>query len=130
MPKVSVSDVPTAQIKTLENARDALPSGALRDALQVISSDLRRGENVLILGESATLTPAEAAGLLGVSRTHLYKVLDSGALAHHIVGERDRRIVAGDLLAYRERTFEARRQTAAALAGGSADDDRALDEMS
>ena len=130
MPKVNVFDVPTAQIQTLESARDALPNGSLRDALSVMSNDLRRGEKVVVLGEDSTLTPAEAAGLLGLSRTHLYKVLDSGALSHHVVGERDRRILASDLLAYRDRMFESQRLTAAALAGGTSDEDRALDEMS
>lgn len=130
MAKVNVFDVPTSQIQTLENARDALPKGVLKEALKVMSEDLRRGEKVLVLGEDATLTPAEAAGMLGLSRTHLYKVLDSGALVFHVIGERDRRILATDLLAYRDRMFNAQRETARALAGGTSEDDRVLDEMS
>ena len=33
--------------------------------------------------------------MLGISRTHLYKILDAGLLPFHIVGERDRRIFHG-----------------------------------
>jgi excisionase family DNA binding protein len=130
MAKVNVFDVPTSQIQTLESARDALPEGALRDALDAISVELRKGDSIVVLGKEATLTPSEAAGLLGLSRTHLYKILDSGVLRHHLVGERDRRVLASDLLAYRDLMFDAQRNTALALASGSADDDRVLDEMS
>lgn len=130
MSKVDVSDVPTSQIRALESARDSLPEGSLRRALDIMSGDLRRGEKVVVLAETSTFTPTEAAELLGLSRTHLYKVLDSGALAFHIVGSRDRRILAGDLLAYRERMFASQRQLANALAGGTSAEDRALDEMS
>lgn len=130
MSKVNVFDVPTSQIQTLEVARDALPEGKLRDALDVMSDDLRRGDSVVVLSNTATLTPAEAAGLLGLSRTHLYKILDSGALPHHVVGERDRRILASDLLAYRDRMFDAQRRTARVLSGGTTSEDLALDEMS
>lgn len=130
MAKINVFDVPTSQIQTLESARDALPEGKLRDALEVMSEDLRRGERVVILGEAATLTPAEAAGLLGLSRTHLYKILDSGSLPHHVVGQRDRRIIVSDLLVYRDRMFDAQRRTAKVMSGGTTSDDLALDEMS
>ncbi|MEC5151689.1 helix-turn-helix domain-containing protein [Cryobacterium sp. GrIS_2_6] len=130
MTTVSVSDVSTDQLRTLESTRDQLPSGTLKSALDSMATELRRGENVLVLAEGSSVTPSEAARFLGLSRTHLYKVLDSGALPFFVVGVRDKRILGRDLVAYQSRMFHAQSQTALAFAGGSASEDAALDEMS
>jgi excisionase family DNA binding protein len=50
------------------------------------------------------MTPNQAAERLGMSRSHLYKLLDRGEIMFHRVG-RDRRIRVRDLL-----DFEAQRQ--------------------
>ncbi|PPF64715.1 DNA-binding protein [Clavibacter michiganensis] len=129
MPKLDASSVPATEIDVLDQTSERLPAGALRVALETLSLHLRGGEDMFVLTEKSTLTPSEAAGLLGISRTHLYKVLDSGALAHHVVGSRDRRISATDLVEYRGRMFAAQKRVAESVARADDFDDLTLDEF-
>lgn len=48
------------------------------------------------------LTVTAAAGLLGISRTTLYRELDAGAIAYKRIGS-DRRIAYSELVAYTQR---------------------------
>lgn len=129
MPKLDASRVPATEIEILEQTSERLPEGALRTALETLSHALRGGEDMFVISEKATLTPSEAAGLLGVSRAHLYKILDSGALAHHIVGSRDRRISSTDLVEYRARMFAAQKRAAENGAHTDEINDLTLDEF-
>lgn len=129
MPKLDASSVPTTEITVLEDAFQQLPDGALRTTLENLSLALRGGQDTFVVSEKEDLTPAEAAKLLGVSRTHLYKILDSGALAYYVVGSRDRRIAAPDVMAYRGRMLEMRKSHAEAAAHMDELDDLALDEF-
>ncbi|WP_091227904.1 helix-turn-helix domain-containing protein [Microbacterium sp. 3J1] len=129
MPKLDASSVPTTEITVLEDAFHQLPDGPLRTTLENLSLALRGGQDTFVVSEKEDLTPAEAAKLLGVSRTHLYKILDSGALAYYIVGSRDRRMAAPDVMAYRARMMEMRKSHAEATAHMDELDDLALDEF-
>lgn len=129
MPKLDASSVPTTEIIVLEDAFHQLPDGALRTTLENLSLALRGGQDTFVVSEKEDLTPAEAAKLLGVSRTHLYKILDSGALPYYVVGSRDRRIAAPDVMAYRARMLEMRKSHAEAAAHMDELDDLALDEF-
>lgn len=79
-------------------------SAELRDVLLALSDAARGESSVTIVEKSKQFTPNEAASILRMSRTHLYKLLDSGEIISHRVG-RDRRITLADL-----RDFESRRQ--------------------
>lgn len=129
MPKLHASIVPAHQLDVLDEARDRLPAGELRTTLEALSRALRGGEDALVMTDNETFTPSEAAKQLGVSRAHLYKILDSGALAFHVVGNRDRRIAAADLDAYRERMFAAQKRVAEDAARADDVDDLALNEF-
>ena len=76
----------------------------LEQAVAETVDQLRIGDEAVVVDGSDTLTPTQVAQRLGMSRTHLYKLLDRGEIMFHRVG-RDRRIRVEDL-----RKFEAQRQ--------------------
>ena len=77
-----------------------MPTFALR-LLGEILSELALGNAVKIVPIHAELTTQEGADILNVSRPHLIKMLDEGALPHTKTG-RHRRIKFADLMKYKE----------------------------
>jgi excisionase family DNA binding protein len=127
---LTASAVPSRELSALEDLKNSLPSDSeLGKALGKIADGLVAGNDVLVAKSDETLTPAQAAKLLGVSRTHFYKVLDAGALPFHVVGERDRRIRVADLLAYQDRVMLARSADAEAIAHRTELQDDVFDAM-
>jgi len=82
-----------------------LPTFALR-LLGEILSELALGNAVKVVPIHAELTTQEGADMLNVSRPHLVKLLDQGALPHTKTG-RHRRIKFADLMAYKEQRDQA-----------------------
>ncbi len=62
---------------------------------------LKAGDGVSIIPLHAELTTVQAADILNVSRPHLIKQIEAGALPHHMVGSH-RRLRLLDVLAYRD----------------------------
>src|SRR5680860_753566 len=58
----------------------------LRDLLLSLSRCVRAGDELVIVDGDETITPSQAAERLGMSRTHLYKLLDRGEILSHRVG--------------------------------------------
>lgn len=82
-----------------------LPTFALR-LLGEILNELALGNAVKVVPIHAELTTQEGADMLNVSRPHLVKLLDEGALPHTKAG-RHRRIKFADLMAYKEQRDQA-----------------------
>jgi excisionase family DNA binding protein len=74
----------------------------LIEVLVAIVQHLKAGHGVTVASLQAELTTVEAAELLNVSRPHLIKLLDGGALPFRMVGTH-RRLRLVDVLAYRDR---------------------------
>lgn len=104
METLQTSDVTPVQIAALERFARTEAEAELRDVLLSITRGLRNGAEIALVDDTSTLTPAEVAKRLNLSRTHLYKLLDQGEIVSHRVG-RDRRIRLRDLI-----EFEAKRQ--------------------
>ena len=88
-----------------------------RAAYQVLLESLAQlsnGNAFTVVPVRAELTTQQAAALLNVSRPHLVHLLEDGALPFRKVGTH-RRVLAEDVIAYRLRDDEKRRQAADGL---------------
>jgi len=86
--------------------------------LPVLRSSLRligEGQAVAVVAVEQEIGTQEAADLLGVSRPFLVKLLDHGEIPSRKVGIQ-RRVLAGDVLAYKEAEKARRRETLVELA--------------
>ncbi len=81
-----------------------LPEAAFRILLETLNQ-MARGHVVALTPREAVLTTQQAAELLGVSRPHLIKLLETGVIPHRMTGTH-RRVRLSDLNAYRERGGE------------------------
>ena len=91
-----------------------LPTSALRLPVDILA-ELADGNAVQVVPVHAELTTQEAADLLNVSRPHLIKLLEDGALAFHRTGKH-RRVRFADLMQYKEAREQASEQAMAELA--------------
>lgn len=126
---VAAGSADTETLAAIDELTTALPEGEARAALSAFAKALREGRDVILAGADDSVTPSQAAAVLGVSRAHLYKVLDSGALPFTVVGSRDRRISMVDLRTYVAKTEQLRRDAARTAAQRSVTRARAVDEM-
>lgn len=98
------------ELKTDTTSEDlVLPTSALRMIISLLT-ELEQGNAVTLTPIRAELTTQQPADLLNVSRQHLVKLLDEGAMPSHKEGSH-RRVRTEDLLAYK-RDFLAKRHAA------------------
>lgn len=86
-----------------------LPPSIAR-ALAQVARAMAQGHSVSVVHYDQELTTQQAANLLGVSRPYLIRLLENGQIPYHMVGTH-RRIRLRDLLAYKERRDQLRRET-------------------
>lgn len=101
----------TARLSASKNARPVavrtvdgeieLPAAAQR-AVEQLLYDLAAGGSVHVLADEHDLTTQQAADLLGLSRTFVVRLIDSGKLDAQHAGSQ-RRVRAGDALTYARR---------------------------
>ncbi|MDR2566088.1 MAG: excisionase family DNA-binding protein [Bifidobacteriaceae bacterium] len=125
---IATSRILPDQIQALEQFAAASPSQELADVLQRLIHCIRQGDELTIIDGSADVTPNQAAAQLGMSRSHLYKLLDRGEIAFHRVG-RDRRIRLRDLLEFEGRRQGDRRELAERFAHQRENRDHVVEEL-
>lgn len=113
MQKISAPDVSVAQLDQLDDYAMRSLTPELRDVLLSVTRCLRDGASFIVIDDQKvpSFSPREVAQRLGMSRTHLYKLLDRGEIVSHRVG-RDRRVHLDDLIDYETRRQAARRELA------------------
>lgn len=94
--------------------RIELPTTALRLLVDILA-ELADGNAVQVVPVHAELTTQEAADLLNVSRPHLVKLLEEGALPFHKTGKH-RRIRFADLMRFKAARARASEQAMQELA--------------
>ena len=82
--------------------------GTVYTLLKKIVRYMALGQAVTLLPDRQVLTTQRAADILGVSRPFLVKLLESGVMAHHRVGNQ-RRVYLREVLEYAKKRDEQRR---------------------
>jgi excisionase family DNA binding protein len=102
-------------LRTADGTEITLPSSLLRLVVSA-ANNLAAGHAVMAIPAEVTLTPAEAAELLGLSRPFVARLLDRGDIPSELLPDsRHRRIRLEDVLTFqarRERRAEGRRRIA------------------
>jgi excisionase family DNA binding protein len=102
-------------LRTADGAEISLPQSLLRLVVSAAKS-LAAGHAVMAIPAEITLTPAEAAELLGLSRPFVARLLEHGDIPSELLPDsRHRRIRLEEVLAFqarRERRAEGRRRIA------------------
>jgi excisionase family DNA binding protein len=111
MQTLETAKIPSEQLDALDEFARSNAGPELRDLLLSLSRCVREGDEVIAIDGDATLTPNQVAERLGMSRTHLYKLLDRGEVLSHRVG-RDRRIRMRDLVEFEKQHQRDRRELA------------------
>jgi len=95
-----LSEGPTALVSA-SGERWAL-TPAVRDAFKRVVAMMAKGQSITLLPEDEVVTTQLAADLLGVSRPFFVKLLDTGLMAHHRVGNQ-RRVYLRDVQEFARR---------------------------
>lgn len=128
MKTIPTDGIPVEQTDALDEFAATGVGPEMRDLLQSVIDCVRAGDTLAAVSPLAALSPSQAAERLGMSRTHLYKLLDQGEIMSHRVG-RDRRILLRDLFAFEERRQRDRRELAERFASQGKTRDGAIDEL-
>lgn len=111
MQTLQTAKITSDQLDALDGFARSGAGPELRELLLSLSRCVRAGDEVVVIDGDKTITPSQAAERLGMSRTHLYKLLDSGEIHFHRVG-RDRRIRMRDLMEFEKQHQRDRRELA------------------
>jgi excisionase family DNA binding protein len=103
---------PSTSISILEDElgqKIVVPNVAISLLLEILTQ-MAQGNAVTLMPYHAELTTQQAADLVNVSRPFLVKLLESGELAHRMVGKH-RRVLLQDVMKYKENIDRARNET-------------------
>lgn len=100
--------VDTHEVTALSEMTESLPEASpLRDFLTKVVQSVRAGADISVVAQEEQIAPSLAAKMLGVSRVHVYKLMDRGDLPFVRVGN-DRRTTLADVEAFKASQADAR----------------------
>ena len=112
MNTLEAQSVTQTELDDLQALTQNLPAeGALQPFLQKVADLIAEGADLEVVRDDEQLTPARAARILGVSRPHVYKLMDRGDLPFIRVGS-DRRTTVADVRQFARSQDESHRQAA------------------
>lgn len=111
MQTLPTSKITPEHLSEIRNFAESDVSPGVRDLLLDLISSIHDGDEIIAAEKDESLTPSQAAKQLGMSRTHLYKLLDRGDIAFYFVG-RDRRIRLRDLVEFEKKRHNDRLELA------------------
>jgi len=120
--------IPSTDLDKLDSFAREEVGPQLRDVVFALTSAARDGARLAVSSLDEALTPNQVATRLGMSRTHLYKLLDRGEIPSHYVG-RDRRIRVRDLVIFEQQRQADRRELAERFAHRAETRSAAIDEL-
>lgn len=91
---------------TTTSGRVDLPD-TLHEVLRKVAALMAHGHAVTLVPDNQVVTTQRAADILGMSRPFFIKLLESGAMGHHRVGNQ-RRVYLRDVLAFARKRDEER----------------------
>ncbi|MGI0483310.1 helix-turn-helix domain-containing protein [Geminocystis sp. CENA526] len=101
-------DDDTCELRLSEGQNIIIPSSVLPQLAEILSH-LANGDKVKIVPIKSELTTSEAAEILNVSRSYILELLELGKIPFRNVGV-CRRILAQDLMVYKEEVEAQRRE--------------------
>jgi excisionase family DNA binding protein len=125
---LEAADVSRSDLARIEAAARELPRSEFADALLALFAAVRDGEDYILAERNESLSPATVATMLGMSRPHLYKLLDAGDIPFTRVG-RDRRIMLHDVVRYKNHRDVESKALAERFAHSGSSHDAAVDAI-
>ncbi|WP_295689191.1 helix-turn-helix domain-containing protein [uncultured Brevibacterium sp.] len=125
---IATSQLTADDLDRLTAVRNDSDSPQMRAVLDRVITSARHGHDLAELSTAAVVSPQEAADSLGMSRTHLYKLLDRGVLPSHRVGSH-RKIQANDLEEFRAQREADKKELAERFASQDRTRKSAIDEI-
>ena len=101
------SENPIVEIEETEE-KIMLPAKALKLLAQILKAT-GEGKPISLVPIATEMTTQAAAELLGCSRPHIVKLVDSGKIPHTMIG-RHRRLMFEDVMAYKKEMKEKQKQ--------------------
>lgn len=126
--EVEAGQVSVEDLEELSACAAGVTGEALQELLQSLITHVKGGFDVTLMRRDAHLTPNQVAAQLQMSRAHVYKLLDRGALPFHRVG-RDRRVLLDDVIAFEGQRQRDRRELAERFAHPEETRSGAIDEL-
>ena len=123
---ISLPEAEQKQVQELEailrhgSAALVSSTGERIDLPNTVYKIMSHGQAVTLIPDNQAVTTQRAADILGVSRPFFIKLLDTGAMAYHRVGNQ-RRVFLRDILAYAQKRDKDRQAALVRLSQAAVD---------